>query len=403
MRMLSSWRRSSSRSPAPSSSTPATTTRGSSRRASQAQERAIDKARSDIAVLKAERAHLARPERIEPLARALGLGPATEQQLAATPDEALARALGAVEPAAKKKGELSGADAASSGDDAADRGRAAHPRRVAANGPLRTLIATLSAWRSPSSPSARPARAARAAGAGRHRPCRSASRRAELRAPRHRRPQRPPAGDRRRDALAVRRSGARARSRRGGREARRRVPRSRRRPSCARPRGPRPPLRLDPARSVAAARRSACTTSACRASPSAASCGAPIPAASSPGHVLGDVNIDNKGVARHRALHRRDGRRRSRARRDARRPSRPCACRSTSACSMRSRTSLPTPMRRYRGAGRRRPRHGRARRARCWRQPRCPASIPAQPEAWTRAAPTRSPAAPTSSARSSRR
>jgi hypothetical protein len=38
------------------------------------------------------------------LARGLGLGPATEQQLAATPDEALARALGAVEPAAKKKG-----------------------------------------------------------------------------------------------------------------------------------------------------------------------------------------------------------------------------------------------------------------------------------------------------------
>ncbi len=39
----------------------------------QEKERAIDKARSDIAVLKAERAHLARPERIEPLARALGL------------------------------------------------------------------------------------------------------------------------------------------------------------------------------------------------------------------------------------------------------------------------------------------------------------------------------------------
>ena len=41
----------------------------------QAQERAIDRTRSDIAVLKAERAHLARPERIEPLARAQGLGP----------------------------------------------------------------------------------------------------------------------------------------------------------------------------------------------------------------------------------------------------------------------------------------------------------------------------------------
>ncbi|MEI9900129.1 MAG: cell division protein FtsL [Hyphomicrobium sp.] len=59
------------------------------------QERAIEKARSDISVLKAERAHLGRPERIEPLARALGLGPASEKQLASTPDEALARATAA--------------------------------------------------------------------------------------------------------------------------------------------------------------------------------------------------------------------------------------------------------------------------------------------------------------------
>jgi cell division protein FtsL len=67
------------------------------------QERAIDKARGDIAVLKAERAHLGRPERIELLARGLGLGPASEQQLAATPDDALARALGAQDSAASKK------------------------------------------------------------------------------------------------------------------------------------------------------------------------------------------------------------------------------------------------------------------------------------------------------------
>ena len=65
------------------------------------QERAIDKARSDISVLKAERAHLGRPERIEPLARALGLGPATEQQLAATPEDALARAAAPVGAGAK--------------------------------------------------------------------------------------------------------------------------------------------------------------------------------------------------------------------------------------------------------------------------------------------------------------
>jgi cell division protein FtsL len=48
----------------------------------EAQERSVEKARSDIAVLKADRAHLARPERIEPLARAQGLGPMTEKQLA---------------------------------------------------------------------------------------------------------------------------------------------------------------------------------------------------------------------------------------------------------------------------------------------------------------------------------
>ena len=73
------------------------------------QERAIEKARSDIAVLKAERAHLGRPDRIEPLARGLGLGPASEQQLAATPDEALARALGAQDaPLPRRRGTCHG-------------------------------------------------------------------------------------------------------------------------------------------------------------------------------------------------------------------------------------------------------------------------------------------------------
>jgi cell division protein FtsL len=41
----------------------------------QAQERALDKARGDVSVLTAERAHLARPERLEPLARLQGLEP----------------------------------------------------------------------------------------------------------------------------------------------------------------------------------------------------------------------------------------------------------------------------------------------------------------------------------------
>jgi cell division protein FtsL len=56
-------------------------------------ERSIEQAHGDIAVLKAERAHLGRPDRIEPLARALGLRPATESQLVASPQEAMTRAL----------------------------------------------------------------------------------------------------------------------------------------------------------------------------------------------------------------------------------------------------------------------------------------------------------------------
>lgn len=49
-------------------------------------ERKSDAMRADIAVLKAERAHLSRPERIEPLARALGLQPPTVQQFTASAD-----------------------------------------------------------------------------------------------------------------------------------------------------------------------------------------------------------------------------------------------------------------------------------------------------------------------------
>lgn len=43
-------------------------------------ERRIAKTRRDIAVLKAEYAHLARPERIAPAARALGLRPVRRDQ-----------------------------------------------------------------------------------------------------------------------------------------------------------------------------------------------------------------------------------------------------------------------------------------------------------------------------------
>jgi cell division protein FtsL len=46
----------------------------------QAQERAFERAENDVSVLTAERAHLARPERLEPLARKLGMAPVSAGQ-----------------------------------------------------------------------------------------------------------------------------------------------------------------------------------------------------------------------------------------------------------------------------------------------------------------------------------
>ena len=46
----------------------------------QGLERSLARIEEEIALLKAEHAHLARPERIEPLARALGLGPIGARQ-----------------------------------------------------------------------------------------------------------------------------------------------------------------------------------------------------------------------------------------------------------------------------------------------------------------------------------
>jgi cell division protein FtsL len=46
----------------------------------QAQERALERAENDVSVLAAERAHLARPERLEPLARKLGMTPVSSGQ-----------------------------------------------------------------------------------------------------------------------------------------------------------------------------------------------------------------------------------------------------------------------------------------------------------------------------------
>ncbi len=66
----------------------------------QAQERAAQKAKGDIAVLKAERSHLSRPERIDPLARQQGLMPPRPDQLV-SPD--VAAAMTAKEPIALRR------------------------------------------------------------------------------------------------------------------------------------------------------------------------------------------------------------------------------------------------------------------------------------------------------------
>ncbi|HPG88525.1 MAG TPA: cell division protein FtsL [Hyphomicrobium sp.] len=66
----------------------------------QAQERAAQKAKSDIAVLKAERSHLSRPARIDPIARSQGLAPPRADQLVA-PD--VAAAIGKQNPVALRR------------------------------------------------------------------------------------------------------------------------------------------------------------------------------------------------------------------------------------------------------------------------------------------------------------
>lgn len=50
----------------------------------QEKEQAANRARSDIAILKAEKSHLSRPERIDPFARAQGLAPPRPDQMGST-------------------------------------------------------------------------------------------------------------------------------------------------------------------------------------------------------------------------------------------------------------------------------------------------------------------------------
>lgn len=70
-----------------------------------AQEQAADKARSDIAILKADRALLSHPERIEPLARADGMVP-LEGIEATDPAEAAAVAAGPGAPSSSETGSV---------------------------------------------------------------------------------------------------------------------------------------------------------------------------------------------------------------------------------------------------------------------------------------------------------
>ncbi|MDX2287966.1 MAG: cell division protein FtsL [Hyphomicrobiaceae bacterium] len=65
----------------------------------QAREAALAKAKADIATLKAERAHLARPARIAPYARALGLEPGRQAQFEVGASATSVQTAAAVPPA----------------------------------------------------------------------------------------------------------------------------------------------------------------------------------------------------------------------------------------------------------------------------------------------------------------
>ncbi|MCB1484366.1 MAG: cell division protein FtsL [Hyphomicrobium sp.] len=60
----------------------------------QEKEQIARRARSDIAVLKAEKGHLSRPERIDPYARALGLVPPRADQVSPSARASLGNEIG---------------------------------------------------------------------------------------------------------------------------------------------------------------------------------------------------------------------------------------------------------------------------------------------------------------------
>ena len=69
----------------------------------QAQERALEKAESDVTVLTAERAHLARPARLEPLARLLASPPSPAANTCASTPTSVRQTLNPPMPAANNK------------------------------------------------------------------------------------------------------------------------------------------------------------------------------------------------------------------------------------------------------------------------------------------------------------
>ncbi len=207
----------------------------------QAQERALEQAENDVTVLTAERAHLARPERLEPLARLLGLAPISSGAISAhrrrafpppvprrrrgraqtatrrippTPNPSPHEGRCATDPPLRRgEGDGHGRDQEPVGQEAS----AAVARGCAAATPdaWRRICCVLLAFAPIAGQLVR-----LALKAGPEIKVTLAEPLAQqLVAARHRRPQRPPARHRRRGAFALRRPAADPRPRRGDREA----------------------------------------------------------------------------------------------------------------------------------------------------------------------------------------
>ncbi len=252
------------------------------------------------------------------------------------------------------------------------------PRQARRGAPARGLLvlgaASLPSWRRRRSSCGSPSR-----GQARSSVAISRAAAAQLRPPRHRRPQRPAARHRPRGALAVRRSGAGARPRRGGREAARPCCPISTRPSCARLLGTAAGASCGCGAACRPASRSACTISACRASPSAREQSAPIrgpprrPRARRRQYRQHAASPASSATSTRRSASRRCWRPRARSGAPVR-----LTHRSRRAAS-RSRRSWRAAMRRYRARGAAGVRPGRRRRARSLAAASLPDVDPARP------------------------